>query len=117
MEELQITDMELPHAAAKRAGKKKRRPFQARWARIPAAWRARLRKTRSATAANLAITILFEAFRSEQQWGTDIVLSAHVTGLERRSRKRGIEELIRLGLIRVRRRNERCAFRVDLLLY
>ena len=60
--------------------RRRRSSFQTKWARIPAAWRKRLRKTRSANTYHLAIAVLFEAFRSEQS-GTDIVLSAQTTGL------------------------------------
>jgi DNA-binding MarR family transcriptional regulator len=96
--------------------RRRRRPsFQVKWARIPAAWRKRLRKTRSANTYHLAIAALFEAYRAEQ-CGTEIVLSAHATGLSRASRKRAIDELEKLGLIRVRRKGQ-CAPRIELKFY
>jgi hypothetical protein len=116
---LQVPTAEMMHrlAATKRKPKRRRRrsSFQVRWARIPAAWRRQLRKTRSANTYHLAIAVLFEAFRSEQS-GTDIVLSAQTTGLNGSSRRWAIKELERMGLIRVRRKG-RSAPRVELFHY
>jgi hypothetical protein len=80
MDDLRISPTELAGLAAPKR-KKRRTTFQTKWARIPDAWRRRLRSTQSAHAVNLAITILFEAHRAEQ-CGTEIVLSAHVTGIK-----------------------------------
>ena len=106
-------------AERKRAAKikraRKRMAFRAKWARIPAAWRDRLQRTRSAHALKLAITVLFEAFRAEQ-CGTDIVLSSQITGLQGTSRKRAIKELERLGLIRTKRKG-RQAPKIEVLHY
>jgi hypothetical protein len=109
-------NLRAPRSTA-RTKKRTKKPtkFRVKWARIPAAWRTRLQKTQSAHAINLAITILFEAYRAEQ-CGSEIVLSAQTTGLQRSNRKWAIRELERLGLIRVLRSGHRAA-RVSLLHY
>jgi hypothetical protein len=50
----------------------------------------------------LAVTILFEAFKREQIGG-EIVLSMEVTGMPGSTRKRAIAELVNLRLIKVRK--------------
>jgi len=52
----------------------------------------------------LAHVILIENFKLEQMAVKEIVLSKEVTGLSRGIRLRGINNLVRLKLIRVRRR-------------
>jgi hypothetical protein len=92
--------------ASKKGTRKRRTKFRTEWARIPATWRNCLRKARGVNTVNLAITLLFEAFRAEQ-CGGEIVLSAHSTGLHRSSRSRALQELEELGLVRVTRRGRR----------
>jgi hypothetical protein len=50
----------------------------------------------------LALIILIEAFKREQIGG-EIVLSLEVTGMYRNTRARAAAELVRLGLIAIRR--------------
>jgi DNA-binding IclR family transcriptional regulator len=54
--------------------------------------------------------ILIEAFKREQIGG-EIVLSMETTGMPSSTRARAVDELVRLGLIRVKR-NGRQAVRV-----
>jgi hypothetical protein len=107
--------MRAPKHAAKKKRANKRTTFRVKWARIPAAWRSRLRQTQSAHAVNLAITILFEAYRAER-CGNEIVLSTHTTGLQGTNRIRAIKELEKLGLIRVQRKGQQ-ASRIELRHY
>jgi hypothetical protein len=73
-------------------------------------WVEALGKSRSANTYRLALTILFEAFKHEQMGG-EIVLSRETTGMTGSAKARAVDELVRLGLIKVRR-NGRQAVRV-----
>jgi hypothetical protein len=52
---------------------------------------------------DLAIIILIESFRLDQMAVKEIVLSRMVTSQLRRVRQRAIDNLVRLGLIKVKR--------------
>jgi hypothetical protein len=70
--------------------------------KLPVKWVEALRKSTSASTYRLALIILTEAFKREQVGG-EIVLSLEVTGMYRNTRARAVAELVKLGLIRVRR--------------
>ena len=71
---------------------------------FPLRWLRRLRAARARpTVFDLAITVLAEQFKLEQMAIKEIVLSEQVTGLPRGSRRRAIDSLTKLGLIRVKR--------------
>jgi hypothetical protein len=59
---------------------------------------------------------LFEAFKREQVGG-EIVLSMEVTGMPHSTRKRATTELVKLGLIKVKRRGQQAVRVVSLLYY
>jgi hypothetical protein len=74
--------------------------FQAQWTRLPLSWLIALRKTKSASAKQLAMEILFAEFRRKYTNG-EVVLSEATTGLPHPTRITAIRELVRLGLIEV----------------
>jgi hypothetical protein len=81
----------------KQPPKHKRKPFKVEWFKHPAWWVKALHDA-SASAHQLALVILVEAFRREYVGG-DIVLSAEVTGMAHTTRRRAVKELVDLGLI------------------
>ena len=92
--------------ATKRTPKqRKRKPgFKVRWVQFPIWWWKRLRKAGVGSATyDLAIVILIERFKLDQMAVKEIVLSKVVTGQLRRVRQRAISNLVRLGLIKVKR--------------
>jgi hypothetical protein len=78
---------------------RKRKPFKVEWFKHPAWWVKALQDA-SASAHQLALVILAEAFRREYIRG-NIVLSAEVTEMAHSTRRRAAKELVELGLIAV----------------
>ena len=116
--DLQIEGLEIPrHTTKKRKRGQKQKQFRAQWVKLPWRWTKALRQSKRASTYQLALTILFEAFKREQSGfgGGEIVLSATMTGMPRSTRKRAIRELIELKLIKVKQ-NGNGAFRVSSLL-
>jgi len=95
--------------------KRKHKPFQVKWVKLPKRWIEVLQRSESASTYRLAHIILLQAFKREHIGG-EIVLSAEVTGMLDTNRRRAIRELIKLGLIKVRR-NGKQAIRVTQILY
>jgi len=62
----------------------------------------------------LAIAILFESYKLDQMAINEIVLSERVTGLFKDARKRAINNLVELRLIKVKRAAGRAVRVVDL---
>jgi hypothetical protein len=87
--------------------------FKVRWIKLPVRWVERLRGASSAT-YNLALTILIENFKLEQMAVKEIVLSTDVTGLSKHARRRAVNNLTKLGLIRIRRRGKKTIRVIDL---
>jgi len=88
-----------------RTSKRRRRSkFKIRFVLFPLSWAARLQKAGvgSATYA-LAIAILTESFKRDQMAVKEIVLSKQVTGLSSGARRKAINTLVRLKLIRIKR--------------
>jgi hypothetical protein len=84
---------------------RKRKPFKVSWFKFPAWWIEVLHKA-GAGGRLLAPIILAEAFKRDYIKG-DIVLSSEVTKMPRTTRKRAVEELVKLGLITVERNGNR----------
>jgi hypothetical protein len=82
--------------------KKTTRPFVVEWVQFPKRWAKALQQSKSAAAYQLAIAILFEAFKRKHIPG-GIVLSSTVTGMPKETRRRAVNELVELGLIEVKR--------------
>src|SRR5262249_4787727 len=80
--------------------KKRRRIFRTQWVKLSRRWANALQQSKSVNTYQLAHTILFEAFKREQIGG-EIVLSTAVTGMSRSTRRRAIDELVKLKLIEV----------------
>jgi hypothetical protein len=86
--------------------------FKAEWVKFPSAWREALRRAKCVATYDLAITILFEAFKRERING-EIVLSAEITKLPRNTRRRATRELVKLDLIKLHRGGGNQAYRVS----
>jgi hypothetical protein len=96
---------------------KQKSGFKVEWVRLPIRWWKQLRGAGVGSATyDLAIVILIESFRLDQMAVKEIVLSRITTGQLRRVRQRAIGNLVRLGLIRVRRAKGK-AVRVSQLYY
>ena len=78
--------------------RKKRKPFEVSFVKLPKFWIDRLRHARKLSTVTLAHVILHEAFK-RQHLGGEIVLSTKATGLSRQVRARAVNELRELGLI------------------
>ena len=78
--------------------KKKRKPFEVSFVKLPNFWIDRLRHARKVSTITLAHVILREAFKRERVGG-EIVLSTEVTRLARQVRARAVKELRELELI------------------
>ena len=104
MNSLQITDKEvltrLRPAGAKKG--KSRLRFKPQWVKLPTRWVDALRRSRSVSTYKMALTVLLEAFKREQLGG-EIVLSTKTTGMPSSTRARAVRELVKLGLITVKR--------------
>jgi hypothetical protein len=112
---LEIIGMELPQQLRPSSKKKKRKTrFKAQWVKLSRRWAEALRQSNRVSTYQLAIAILFEAFKREQTSG-EIILSTEVTGMTRMTRKRATEELVKLKLIRVSRHGKQAARVVDII--
>jgi Fic family protein len=106
MDSLQISDKEALKRLQPAVKRKKKRRFKPHWVKLPARWVEILRQSRSVGTYQLALVILIEAFKREQVGG-ELVLSSQITGMSRSTRARAIDELVRLGLIRIERDGKR----------
>ena len=112
MDDLRITgEQALGRLRPVTRRKKTKRPaFKSRWVKLPVRWVEALGRSTSTSTYRLALTILVEAFKREQIGG-EVVLSMEVTGMPRNTRARAVAELVKLGLIKIKR-NGRQAVRV-----
>ena len=95
--------------------RKKKSEFKGRWVKLPFRWIERLRAAAaSENTYRLALTILVENYKLEQMATKEIVLSGKVTGLPPMVRKRASDNLVRLGLIKIKRKTGRATRVVDL---
>ena len=90
------------------APKPARKPFRARWVKLPTWWIHALGRSRSASTYQLALTILDEVFK-RQHVGGEIVLSSAATKMSRWSKMRAARELVNLGLIKLDQTGKRAA--------
>jgi hypothetical protein len=94
---------------------KKRTPFKTEWAKLPRRWVEALWQSRSVNTYQLALAILFEAYK-RKHIGGDIVLSSALVKMPRNTRMRAARELVRLGLIQIKQDGKQ-ASRVLVLYY
>jgi hypothetical protein len=87
-------------------GAPRRKPFKAAWVKITDEQYKRLKQAQRIATVLLFLTILFEDYR-RRRLGGDIVLSASVTGLQQKTRRRAIQELTHLGLIQIEQYGKR----------
>jgi hypothetical protein len=95
--------------------KKRRKPFKVEWVKLPLRWVETLRRSKSASTKQLALEILFAAFKREQ-CGGEIVLSLAMTRIPRNTRVRAARELAKLGLIKIEQKGNE-AMRVSYIYY
>jgi len=103
---------ELEH---KTPARKKRRPFKAPWARLTKHWSDQLEQARGMATYRLAHRVLHEVFK-RQVIGGSVILSAEVTGLQHTSRRRAIEDMLRLRLFNIAQKGNQAAVVTELLL-
>jgi hypothetical protein len=109
MDSFQITDKEALSRLRPTVGKGKKKSkqhFRVHWVKLPVPWVKALRRSKSVNTYRLALTILIEAFWRDQTGG-ELVLSTEVTGMHRNSKIRAMDELVRLGLIKIKRDGRR----------
>jgi hypothetical protein len=85
--------------------KPKRKRFKAEWVKLPLHWADMLRRAKRISTYQMALLILFEAFKCERIGG-EIVLSAEITKMNPSTRFRAAKELVELGLIEVERKGK-----------
>jgi hypothetical protein len=89
--------------------------FEIEWVRVPARWLDRLLAADvGAPTLKLALIILRENFKLDQMAVKEVVLSREVTGMKPDVRRRAIDSLVKLKLVRVRRRPRTAARVIDL---
>jgi hypothetical protein len=88
------------------APRERRRPFEPLFVKLPRHWIAGLRRSKSVRTYELALLILWEAFKDRRRTG-EVTLSTEVTGMSRVTKRRAAEELVELGLIRLKREGTR----------
>lgn len=90
---------------------RKRKPFKAQWVKVPLQWVESLQRSKSVRTYQLALAILFEAFKRN---GGEIILSSTVTRMPRSTKMRAVRELVDLGLIDIKQSGNQ-AVRVSIL--
>jgi hypothetical protein len=96
--------------------RKHKPPFKAQWVKFPLQWVEALQHSKSVSTYQLALVILFEAFKIEafKRKERDIVLSSTVTKMSRNTKMRAARELVDLGLIEIKQIGSQ-AIRVSLI--
>jgi hypothetical protein len=94
---------------------KRRKPFKATWVKLHKHWSDQLEQAQGMTTYRLAHRVLHEAFK-RQVIGGSVILSAEVTGLQHTSRRRAIEDMLRLQLFSIAQQGKRAAVVTELLL-
>src|SRR5215813_12398316 len=91
-------------AQRSKAKTRKKSRFEVQWVKLPFRWIRILHEaTVTGSTYDLALTILVESFRLEQMAVKEIVLSEKVTGLSKDARKKAVDNLVRLKLIKIKR--------------
>ena len=80
--------------------KRRRKSFEPWFVKLPRHWISALRRSKSARTWELAVIILWEAFKDKRGTG-EVILSSQVTGMPGSTRRRAARELVELGLITV----------------
>jgi hypothetical protein len=104
-----LAQLVIPESATPvgKPGKGNRPANAAGFVRVPMVWKERLANAKSAAAIKLALELLFESWRTGE---LTLVLSnalARRAGVTRQTKPRGLRELERLGLIKVKRQGRR----------
>jgi hypothetical protein len=107
--------IELDVLEPKAPARKKRAPCKAPWARLTKHWSDQLEQARGMATYRLAHRVLHEAFK-RQVIGGSVILSEAVTGLRHTSRRRAIEDMLRLQLFNIAQQGKRAAVVTELLL-
>jgi hypothetical protein len=83
---------------------RKHKPFKAQFVMVPLRWVETLQRSKSASAYQLALAILLEAFKLKafKRKGSEITLSSTVTKMPRNTKTRAAKELAELGLIEIK---------------
>jgi hypothetical protein len=76
------------------------------WVKLPRHWITGLKRSKSVHTYELAHLILWEAFKDKRRTG-EVTLSTELTGMSRETKTRAAEELVELGLIRLKRGGNR----------
>jgi hypothetical protein len=105
-----IETVELVPASLMRQ-KRRHKPFEAQFVRVPKGWIAALSQTKSVSTYRMALVILDKEFE-RQYTGGEIILSTQVTQMPATTRQRAAQELVSLGLIRLETPNGKRAPRV-----
>ena len=92
---------------------KQHKPFKAQWVKFPLRWAEALRRSKSVSTYQLALVILFEAFKRKHTGG-EIILSSTVVGMPRCTKMRATKELVEFGLIETKQ-NGKQASRVSII--
>ena len=80
--------------------RRRRKSFEPWFVKLPRHWISALRRSKSARTWELAVIILWEAFKDKRGTG-EVILSSQVTGMPGSTRQRAARELVELGLITV----------------
>ena len=80
--------------------RRRRKSFEPWFVKLPRHWISALRRSKSARTWELAVIILWEAFKDKRGTG-EVILSNQVTGMPGSTRRRAARELVELGLITV----------------
>jgi hypothetical protein len=102
-------------AQRSKAKTRKKSRFEVQWVKLPLRWIKILHQAAaSGSTYDLAHSILVESFKLEQMAVKEIILSEKVTGMTPTVRRKAINNLIRLNLIKVRRGRGKAVRVVDL---
>jgi len=94
---------------------RKKSGFKVRWIKLPFRWiRILHQAAASGSTYDLAHTILVESFKLEQMAVKEVVMSEEVTGMSPTVRRKAINNLVRLNLIKVKRGKGKAVRVVDL---
>ena len=94
---------------------RKQKSFKIDWVKLPNYWIEQLDRCQRLGTIKLAHRILREAYK-RQYLGGEVVLSVAVTGLPRSTRRRAVEEMVKLGLIHTQQEGNKAVVVTELLL-
>jgi hypothetical protein len=88
--------------------RKRRKPFEPLWVKLPRHWITALKRTKSVHTCQLAHLILWEAYKDKRRTG-EVILSTAMTGMSRATKVRAAVELAELGLIQLKKDGTRAS--------